>query len=345
MNTLFYSEAYVMNAHTYVIALHVQGKILPETYEAVSFAYDLGGSHKTIVVLGCEPTIHTLADELAARTGIDVLGITAPYLENYCAETYKLTIQAVVPSSDPFTLCIPHTAMGYDFAPALAAAFNAPCITAVEGMHEGSFTRSMFSGKIRAHTRVNTPSAVLTVLPGSWEPYNAASSSRGKVTIIPAESPPVFTRTHGMKEPARADISFADAEVIVSAGRGIGKPQNLALIKDLAGLFRKSAIGSTRAVCDLGWLGYTRQIGSTGNTVSPRVYIACGISGAVQHISGIKNTHVIIAINIDRYAPIFRHASYCIVEDVSIFIPVVIEEYRKCRQATPADTSAGREKT
>jgi len=318
-----------MSTLIYIIALHTQGKILPETYEAVSFAQDLGESQKTIIVLGAEPKIHDLADELAGRSGLDVLGVSAGYLENYCAETYKTAIQELIGSSAPFTLCIPHTAMGYDFAPGLAAALDASCITAIEGIHEGSFIRSMFSGKMRAHTRPNTASSVLTVLPGAWETCPGDSSTKGVVNIVPEDNPPVFTKPLGLKAGRPKGVSFADADVIVSAGRGIGTPQNLTLIKKLAGLFPKSAIGSTRAVCDLGWLGYTHQVGSTGNTVSPKVYIACGISGAIQHISGMKNSGIIIAINTDPYAAIFRYASYCIVEDIATFIPLLIEESRR----------------
>ena len=318
-----------MNTPIYILALHARGKILPETYETVSFAQELGGSPITILVLGAEPSIHTLADELARRTGNDVLGVAAGYLENYCAQAYKTTIEDLLAGTERFTLCIPHTAMGYDVAPGMAASLNASCITAIEGMHDGSFIKSMFSGKILAHTRPSTPSSVLTVLPGAWETFTGDSSSKPVVRIVSADKPPVSTKTHGLKESARGDIGFADADVIVSAGRGIGKPENIEVIKNLAGLFPKSAIGSTRAVCDLGWLGYTHQIGSTGTTVSPRVYIACGISGAIQHISGIKNSGMIIAINTDPYAAIFRYASYCIVEDIATFIPLLIEESRR----------------
>ena len=318
-----------MNTPIYIMALHAQGKIFPETYEVVSFAQALDASQKTIVVLGTEQVLPALAQELAEHTGIDVLGVAAGYLEHYCAEAYKTILQELLGSTGPITLCIPHIAMGYDFAPGLAAAMHASCITAIEDMHEGSFIRAMFSGKIRAHIRPNTPSAVLTVLPGAWKPYTMDSSSKGRVTIVYADKPPVSTRTQGLKASSPVDISFSDADVIVSAGRGIGRPQNLLLIKDLAALFPKSAIGATRAICDLGWMSYRHQIGSTGTSVSPKVYIACGISGAIQHISGMRDSGMIIAINTDPYAAIFRYATYCIVEDVNTFIPVLIDEYRK----------------
>jgi len=124
-------------------------------------------------------------------------------------------------------------------------------------------------------------------------------------------------------------MALSAADVVVSAGRGVGKAENLSNIRALAALFPKSAIGSTRAVCDLGWLDYTHQIGSTGNRVSPRLYIACGISGAIQHLAGMKDSRMVIAINTDRQASIFGIARYGIVEDVNTFIPLVIDALKK----------------
>ncbi len=318
-----------MYTHVYIIALHAQGKIAPETYEAVSFARDLGAEKKTILVLGTLPQVEHMARELAERTGIAVTGAVAENLGHYSAEAYKSTIRTLIEGTSPFALCIPHTAAGYDFAPGLATALEVPCITAVEGLSEGSFIRSLFGGKIRAHVKPSTPSCVVTVLPGAWQAPAATQGSAPDVTIVPAEARQETTVPLGLKRAAARDIGFADAEVIVSVGRGIGSPQNLSLIRDLAALFPKSAIGATRAVCDLGWLGYRHQIGSTGTTVSPRAYIACGISGAIQHLSGMRNSQVIIAINTDPHAAIFRVASCCIVEDLTTFIPVVIDEYTK----------------
>jgi electron transfer flavoprotein alpha subunit len=122
------------------------------------------------------------------------------------------------------------------------------------------------------------------------------------------------------------DSTLKDAEVIVSAGRGIGKRENLSLLKRLASFFPRSAIGASRSVCDLGWLEHKHQIGTTGQNVSPRLYIACGISGAFQHVSGIRGAQTIIAINTDPHAGIFQVAHYCINEDLNTFIPVLLEE-------------------
>jgi electron transfer flavoprotein alpha subunit len=124
------------------------------------------------------------------------------------------------------------------------------------------------------------------------------------------------------------DSTLKDAEVIVSAGRGVGKKENIALIKELAALFPRSAVGASRQACDLGWLEYKHQVGTTGQTVAPKLYIACGISGAIQHVSGMKKAQNIIAINNDPHAAIFHVAHICIVEDLVSFIPLLIEELK-----------------
>ncbi|HOO45991.1 MAG TPA: electron transfer flavoprotein subunit alpha/FixB family protein [Deltaproteobacteria bacterium] len=313
----------------YAIALHYDGKILPETYELMSFVRDMGGKTVTFIILGSDPHVITMARELAEKTGMEVICALSEHLENYHSQGYRDALKKLVFFSEPTYVCIPHTATGYDFAPRLAASINIPCITAIEGIEGGSFIRSMYGGRIRARAAASAPSAVLTIQPGAWEGPLDSSGSSGEVEIIPVEIASDKTRTHGYKKTTFQDVGFSDADVIISAGRGIGSPQNLALIKSLAALFPRSAIGATRAVCDLGWLGYRHQIGITGNTVSPRLYIACGISGAVQHISGMKNSRIIVAINSDPHAAIFRASTYCIVEDLKTFIPLVLEEYSR----------------
>ncbi|MBN2298181.1 MAG: electron transfer flavoprotein subunit alpha/FixB family protein [Deltaproteobacteria bacterium] len=322
-----------------IIALHCDGKILPETYELFNFVRDMGGETITFIILGSEPHVLMMARELAEKTGTDVICATSKYLENYYAQGYRDVLKGLVSTTDPCFICIPHTASGYDFAPLLAAALNIPCITAIEDIQDSLFIRSMFGGRIRAQARPSAPSAVLTVQPGAWEGSADYSGPGGTVRILPVDIPPGKTVIHGFKKSLSHDVGFCDAEVIVSAGRGIGSEQNVTLIKRLAALFPRSAIGATRAVCDLGWLGYRHQIGITGNTVSPRLYIACGISGAVQHISGMKNSRIIVAINTDRHAAIFRTATYCIVEDIKTFIPLVLEEYSR-RSGNPVNGSS-----
>lgn len=320
-----------MEKEVFVIALHEGGQFIQEMYETVAFARELCGGKPRIVVLAGDREIAGLADALARDTGLDVTGLSGRSLKHYSAEAYTKHVSAFFHNRGPVTLCIPHTAQGGDFAPQLSVCLDACCITAVERIEAGALVRSVFGGKFKAYHRPSAPSAVLTVLPGAWKRQVAVGDSPGRLTIVPVADDTLATTVHGIRESAHANTALSEAEVVVSAGRGVGKPEHVSNIKALCALFSKSAIGASRAVCDLGWLDYSHQIGSTGNRVSPRLYIACGISGAIQHIAGMKDSRTVIAINTDRRASIFGIARYCIVEDVNTFIPLIIDTYAKGR--------------
>ncbi len=318
-----------MNKTIYVAALHENGQILQETYETVSFACELKEGKITLLVLADGDRIDPLAEQLARKTGLEVVGIKGCFLREYCAEAYTKALSSFLKGKDPDCVCIPHTAQGADFAPQLSIALQACCITAVEEIGKGSFIRTMFGGKFRVKIRPSMQVSVLTVLPGAWKPYDHAKKLPGEVRIINFPDEPVSARTHGIRESTHKNMALSDAEVIVSAGRGIGKQENIRILRDFCSLFSKSALGATRAVCDLGWLDYTHQIGITGNKVSPKLYVACGISGAAQHLAGMKDSRTIIAVNADINASIFRVAHYGVVEDLTTFIPLLIETYHK----------------
>lgn len=320
-----------MNAQVSVIALHEKGRIAKETYEVVSFARELSKETPSVVVLSGEEEAASLSTELAEKTGLTTICLSGSMLREYSAEAYKKALLSFFGSKGNVCVCIPHTSQGSDFAPQLSVGLKACCISSVEGIGEGVFFRSMFGGKYRAVMRPESASLVITVIPGAWRHQEGASDIPGTTRIIPATGMDVRTKTNGIREAVHENMALAKAEVIVSAGRGIGRQENLSLIEKLSSLFQKSAIGATRGLCDFGWLGYTHQIGSTGNTVAPKLYLACGISGAIQHIAGMKDSQLIVAINIDAHAAIFRTAHYCIVEDLSTFIPLLLDIYSKAK--------------
>ncbi len=316
-----------------IIAEHHKESVVSATFEAVSFALELSNlteAKPVIIVLG--KSIKEMAENLSKKTGLDVVGIEGGPLEFYNAEQYKFTLKYYLESIDPEYICMTHTAMGLDLAPGLATRLDASCITAVEGIksQDGkiSFLRSMFGGKLRAEIMPKLKKSVITILPGAWKAQELDPMENGHVDIKAAPSSISTSRTITVKEAEEETLNLDDAEVIVAAGRGIGNEENLHLVKDLAKIFNKSAIGASKAVCDLGWLGYKHQIGMTGRTVSPRLYIACGISGSSQHISGMKDSQIVVSINIDPNAAIFNVSHYCIVEDLATFIPVLLEEFR-----------------
>ena len=315
-----------MERKTFVIAESIRGALAQETYELVTFAQGLSTEMLPVIIL-VGNDIEQQAAELSEKSGCDVVALTGAHLGLYNAQAFCKAITETLPGNAPMYVCLAHTSTGYDLAPLLAARLNAACITSVENVNEGIFSRAVCSGRFIADIMPHAPSVVITVLPGIFPPHASAKQAPGSVKIIETTTPEMKSRTLGIKEPLHRDSSLKDAEVIVSAGRGVGKKDNLVFISELAGIFPRSAVGASRSVCDMGWMEYSRQIGATGRTVSPKLYIACGISGAVQHISGMKGSQVIVAINTDPHAAIFRIAHYCIVEDLVSFIPLLISEY------------------
>jgi electron transfer flavoprotein alpha subunit len=167
--------------------------------------------------------------------------------------------------------------------------------------------------------------------PGIFKPDQQSDQKSGRVVIRKVAAKAHQWRSMGVKQVAMTAKGIAEAEVVVAAGQGIGDKDNLDLINQLAAIFAKPAIAGSRIVCDLGWLEYGCQVGVTGATVSPQLYLACGISGAIQHISGMRGSDFIVAINQDPAAAIFQVADVCVVEDLKSFIPVLIETYQEIR--------------
>ena len=338
-----------MNDEIIVIAELSDGRVLPVTYELTAFARAIAaGDSCPVRIMVPGRDIQAAARGLADETGMDVIALEGDALDPYNAEAWMTALAPWLVVQKPRYVCIPHTSRGCDFAPGLAVRLGAACITAVESFRRQdgviSFTRSIFNGKIRMHVAPLMDVTVLSVLPGA---FNAAEESQGSpgssplpgikqdgcskpcrstahVEVLKIQDRPEKIQALGVIPAAAQDLDLALADVIVSAGRGIGAEENLELIRRMAGLFPKSAVGCSRAVCDRGWLGHKHQIGLTGRTVAPKLYIACGISGAVQHIAGMRGSRVIVAINKDPRAAIFQVADVGIVEDLSTFIPLLI---------------------
>jgi electron transfer flavoprotein alpha subunit len=312
------------NPTFYMIAELRKGCITQETYELMGFARAIGkGKRPVFVLLG--KNVEKQAQEISKKTGCDTLVLVSDHLEHYNALSYAHALMEILQEEAAAWVCLPHTAMGYDLAPRLAVPFKAACITGVESAGEGSLNRPIYSGRFIEEIVPKTPRVVVTVLPGAFRPGQEAAGPAGKVKVMKAAFIDVPSQTLGIAESVHQDSALKDAEVVVSAGRGIGNKENISLIKELAAVFPRSAVGASRSACDLGWFEHKHQIGTTGQTVSPRLYIACGISGAFQHVSGMRGAQTIVAINTDIHAPIFQVAHYGIVEDLTTFIPLLLE--------------------
>jgi electron transfer flavoprotein alpha subunit len=313
------------NPTIYMIAELRKGCITQETYELVSFARVIGKGKRPVFLLPGKNT-EEQAREISQKTGCDAIALTGGHLERYNTLSYADALMEILEKAAEAWVCLPHTSMGYDLAPRLAVLLRAACITGVESAGDGSLSRPIYSGRFIEEIAPKTSRVVVTVLPGAFRPCEETPGPAGGVKVMKAAFTEVLSQTLGIAESLHRDSALKDAEVIVSAGRGIGKKESLSLIKRLAAVFPRSAVGASRSACDLGWLEYKHQIGTTGQSVSPRLYIACGISGAFQHVSGIRGAQTIVAINKDPHAAIFQVAHYCIVEDLATFIPILLDE-------------------
>jgi len=309
----------------YIIAEQKRDCIAQETYELVSFVRLIGKGKNPVFLLPGNNTERS-AREISQKTGCDTVALTGNHLEHYNSLSYAHALMEVLAKEAEAWICLSHTSMGYDLAPRLAVLLDAACITGVESVIDGSLSRPIYSGRFREEIVPKTSRVVVTVLPGAFRPCQETPDSAGSVRVMKTPFRETPSQTLGASGPVHTDSTLKDAEVIVSAGRGVGKRENLFLLSRLAAFFPRSAIGASRSVCDLGWLGHKHQIGTTGQSVSPKLYMACGISGAFQHVSGIRGAQTIVAINTDPQAAIFQVAHYCILEDITTFLPLLIEE-------------------
>jgi electron transfer flavoprotein alpha subunit len=306
------------------------GQVMPVTYELLSLAQAINPTYIEFLVLGTH-SAHTAA-HISRTTGRPVLALTTT--TDYSSELWMDILSRVIPERRPDLILAAQTASGQDFAPGLAIRLGAACITAVQGFARSVnglvFTRAILNGKALMDIIPGETLSILTVQPGAFAVYNATPPAPGPVEHRSSDCSPRHIIPTGMTHPAEEDaIPLSEAETIVAAGRGIGKPENLELIERLSARFTRAAVGGSRPLCDLGWLAYRQQVGLTGKTVAPKLYIACGISGSPQHIAGMKNAQLIIAINKDPRAAIFQVAHYGIVADLLEFIPLLLEELER----------------
>lgn len=332
-----HNAPFPMRIEAVAVVWHSGEDPLPGSLEAVPIARFLSLSpagQAAVVVCGIEP--ETAARAIAAETGLPVFVLRGESLEPAWGDDAVRALAVLLGELEPSHVILPHDSRGADLAPALAVHLGAACITAVEECvrcnGRWTFLRSVCRGRMRMEIAPEATCTVLTVLPGivgrdlqGEDPAAGGAAMAGVVRIRDAAPGRGRIVLRGESRGEEGGVDLAEADVIVSAGRGIGREENLDLIRRLAGLFRNAAVGASRPVCDQGWLGYRHQVGLTGRTVTPDLYVACGISGTSQHLAGMKGSRCIVAVNRDPAAPIFRAAHYGIVEDLTVFLPLFIE--------------------
>ncbi len=226
------------------------------------------------------------------------------------------------------------TAMGKDLGPRVAGRLDCPLaadVTALEAGERIAVSRPVYSGKAVYRLEITKLPCVISVRPNVFQPSENVRDPE-IVHVTPPDGA-MLSRTVAVKEPDKARLDVAEALVVVSGGRGLKEPEHFKLVEDLADALGNAAVGASRAVVDAGWRPHADQVGQTGKTVSPQLYVAIGISGAIQHLAGMRTSKVIVAINKDKDAPIFKIADYGIVGDLFEIVPRLTQEIKNLRGA------------
>ena len=303
---------------------------------AQQIAQQTGGSVSGLVI---GKGVAGLADELAGYQLNEVLLAEHELLENYTADGFSLALRQIIETEKPELVLFPHTYQVRDYAPKLAALLGKGMIGDCTGYRYESgkliFVRQMFQGRTAADV-VFTGDApwIASFQAGAFRADLAAKNSGAKAPVksVSVELKPEQIRSKPLDlfREAKQAVDLTQAPVLVSVGRGIKGPENLPLAEKLAKLLGGEVAGS-RPVCDEGWLPMDRQVGSSGQTVAPKLYLALGISGAIQHVVGMKGARTIAAINKDQNAPIFEIADYGIVGDIFEVVPALIEALQQAK--------------
>jgi electron transfer flavoprotein alpha subunit len=315
------------------------GKIARINWEALSAAQRLGPSASvTAAILGAQN--ETAAAEIAARAPGKVIRVEHPLLAPYTADGSIHSLQQLIHSENPTHVVFPHTYQVRDFAPALATRFgqvlisDVVAITSEPETNAPIFTRQLMQGRLTGnYCHAGNGPCFVSVQAGAFPVDTAANSTPAQIaTFTPTlDAAQIRTRPSESFRAAAQAVDLASAQIIVSVGRGIGTQENIPIVQELASALG-AELAASRPICDAGWLPLERQVGSSGQTVAPKLYIAAGISGAIQHLVGIKASQCIVAINKDPAAPIFEVADYGIVGDLMEIVPALTEAVKAAKQ-------------
>jgi electron transfer flavoprotein alpha subunit len=322
-----------------VFAEHHEGKLTRAAAEALAAGQRLAqefGASLAALVAGDE--VAAPAGELATAELSEVIALTSPLLRDYTPEGFAAALFQLIEQRRPRFVVFSHTYQIRDFAPQLAARFGRGMIGDCLGYRRDGdrliFVRPVFQGKLCADTEfVGEPPYFVSFQAAAFrEDSVKRGAAPARVASVAANLMPETIRTKPGERfrEAKQAVDLTEAGIIVAVGRGIKAPENLDLAKKLADVLG-AELGASRPICDSGWLPMDRQIGSSGQTVAPNLYVALGISGAIQHQVGMKGSRTVVAINKDKEAPIFEIATYGIVGDLFEIVPPLIEEITKAK--------------
>ncbi len=297
-----------------LVAEYRDGELLNSTYELVAFARAYGADSAMFLV-GSESA-------LPKYDGTLYLADSGKYGE-FNPSVHKQLLLDVIAKEAPDLVVFSHSSYGWDLAPRVALALAAAQISEVVEIKDGALVVPVCNAKLRREIKTVTERTVVTLQAGA---FGLADEPAGSPQVASIDTDSAAQIEFGGYEEAEAGgVDLTKAEVIVSAGRGIGKPENLEIIENLAKALG-GEYGASRPVVDSEWADHARQVGTTGQTVSPKLYVACGISGAIQHLAGMKKSEFVVAINTDKDAPIGEIADVLVVADLKEFVPALTEK-------------------
>lgn len=315
-----------MSGDVLVVAEHRQGELRAVTQEAIAAGDDISAGGVEVVLIGATPDAFLDQLELAP---VDTVH-TFEHAGEFNHDVYVQVLEHLVQTRDPAAVVAGNTVNGLDYLPALATTVEWPIVTdAIALSREGDeieVTREGYGSKVETDLVVERPPCVISVRPGEWDGVEEAGDASVSTVDFTLDESSIRTAVTGLEAMAAGDVDITEAEVLVSVGRGIGEEENLELIEALADAIG-ATISASRPIVDAGWLPKNRQVGQSGKTVDPDVYLAIGISGAVQHVAGMKGADAIVAINNDPDAPIFELADVGIVDDLFEVVPALVDEF------------------
>ncbi|MCM3743545.1 electron transfer flavoprotein subunit alpha/FixB family protein [Sporosarcina luteola] len=310
-----------------------EGALRNVSFEAIAAAKTVAGGGEIVGLLFGD-AVQSLGEEMIKHGADRVITVEHPHLKHYTSDGFGQAFMAVYDQEKPDAIVFGHTALGKDLSPKIASKLASGLIsdvTAIDGEGDDAvFIRPIFSGKAFEKVKNKDGLLFITVRPNNIEPLAKDDSRSGDVSSVSVDITNLRSVISEVVRKSTEGVDLSEAKVVIAGGRGVKSAEGFAPLEELANLLG-GAVGASRGACDADYCDYSLQIGQTGKVVTPDLYIAAGISGAIQHMAGMSNSKVIVAINKDPEANIFKVADYGIVGDLFEVIPMMIEEIKKVK--------------
>ncbi|MCR2821947.1 electron transfer flavoprotein subunit alpha/FixB family protein [Lederbergia panacisoli] len=310
-----------------------EGSLRNVSFEAIAAGKQIANGGEVVAVLVGDQ-IGSLGKEMIQYGADRVLTVEDEKLKHYTSDGYSQALLTIIEKENPEGIVFGHTALGKDLSPKIASKLNIGLIsdvTSLEVKDDGyTFIRPIYSGKAFEKKKIIEGIVFITIRPNNIDPLSKDENKAGDIQSVSVEIKDLRTIIKEVVKKASEGVDLSEAKVIIAGGRGVKSAEGFEPLQELANVLG-GAVGASRGACDADYCDYSLQIGQTGKVVTPDLYIACGISGAIQHLAGMSNSKVIVAINKDPEANIFNVADYGIVGDLFEVVPLLTEEFRKMK--------------